>query len=82
MCIRDRPGQERGKETSIQAAVILKSVDGGVLSDHPEVEGRVTKGETEVDQQGALARLLGQRYGKIGGNGGDSAAAFGAEKHE
>ena len=75
-------GQQPGEEIRIEAAEILKSVGGGVLSRHAEVDGRVTQGEAEVNQQSALARLLGQSQGKIGSEGGDATAAFCAEKHE
>ena len=46
----------------------------------PRLMRRVSEGETEVDQEGSLTRLLGQRDGKIGSDGGDAAAALGAQK--
>jgi hypothetical protein len=48
----------------------------------PRLMRRVSQREAEINQEGSIARLLGQRYGKIGGEGGDSAAAFGAQKDE
>src|SRR5271157_5991136 len=75
-------GQQRREKTRIQPAGIAKGVLSGVISDDPEMDRHVSQREAEVDQQGFPARLLGQRYREIGGDGGDSAAAFGAEKDE
>ena len=74
--------QQRREKTRIQPAGIAKGVVCGVVSDDPEVDRHVSEREAEVDQQGFPAGFLGQRYREIGGDGGDSTAAFGAEKDE
>ncbi|MGB9406942.1 MAG: hypothetical protein WCA89_05360, partial [Terracidiphilus sp.] len=59
--------QQLGEKTRIQAARILKSIDGRILGNHPEIERRVSQREIKIDQQSALARLLCQGYRKIAG---------------
>ena len=72
-------GQQLGKEIGIQAAEILQSIGGRKLGGDSQVERRIPKRKIEIDQHGALARLLGKRYGKVAGDGGDAGTAFGAE---
>ena len=63
-------------------SAFCKGVDGGVFGHDAEVERRVAEGQIEIDQQGALAGLLGQRYGEVAGQGGDARAALGAQKYQ
>ena len=74
--------QKLGEKTRIQPAGLLKSVDCRVFRDQPEVERGVSQRQIEIEQQGALGRVLSQRYRKIAGDGGDTGAALGAEKYE
>ncbi len=75
-------GKQRREKIRIYPAGILKSVVCGELSDDPEIDRHVSQREAKVYQQCFFARLLGQQYREIGGEGGDSTATFGAEKHE
>ena len=73
--------QELGEKTGIQPAGIQEGIVSRVLSGDPEVQRGVSHRETEIDQQGALARLLGQSYRKIARNSRDTGATLGAEKY-
>src|SRR5208282_1688371 len=75
-------GHQLEKKIRIQPVGILEGVVSRDLRGDPQAERGVSHGETEIDQQGALVRFLGQSDGKIAGNGGDAGAALGAEKDE
>src|ERR1035437_8465735 len=75
-------GQQLEKKTSIQPVGILEGVVSRVFRSDPEAERGVSYRKTEIDQQGALVRFLGQSDRKIAGNSRDAGAALGAEKHE
>ena len=49
---------------------------------HAEVDAGIAEGLAKVNQQGALAGLLGNEMAKLAAMRSDAAAAFGAEKDE
>ena len=74
--------QELGEKARVQPPGFLKSIDGRVFRNQPKVERRVSQRKVEIDQEGALRRILGQGNCKIAGQSGDAGAALGSEKHQ
>ena len=74
--------QQLGEKTRIQPPEILKRVDGRVFGFHSQVQRGVSQRKIQINQQCALPRLLGQRYGKIAGQRGHAVSALGAQKDQ
>ena len=75
----DEHGREKAR---VQPFGVLQCVHGRVLSFHSQVDRRVSHRQVEIDQKRALLGFLGQRHGKVAGQGGDAGTAFGAQEYE